>query len=216
MPRDVSDITLTSLAHFLSEETGISTGAIFLQYANDDYVNERTFQKFPSLGISEVGKTQIKYQNYGCKQIGQVNQDGSYKVYSPLGEKIMMIQIDLWCKTQKERRQYKNLIEDALVKNQYIPTTYANDPVTGEYLSLKFIDYELSDDKPFSAHFFIEVEASFFKEQDAFLVEQIEINSAIGFGLNPTGSWYESTNLNSWVEINPSGVFFDGEPGSSL
>jgi hypothetical protein len=215
--RDAGAIALESLAIFLCEESGIPSGTnganrhVWLQYANNDYVNERTFQSFPSLGISEIGKTRIRYQNYGCTQRGAENADGSYRIYNPLGEKIMMVEVDLWCETQSQRRTYKNLIETALTENTFIPTSYASDPVTGEYIRVNFMDYELSEDKPFAVHFFLEVTVPFFKEEDAYIVNQVEVNSIIGQELDLSSSW--SASGNPWIVVNSSGVFITGEPG---
>lgn len=213
--RDASSIALIGMAIYLSEHTGIPTGHIFLQYSNDDYVNERTFQSMPAIGISEIGKSKVRYNNYGCTKSTDLNTDGSWQTYSPLGEKTMMVEVDLWAKTQAERRLYKNLIEQALFESKFLEThDYGNDPVSGEYMRFNFIDYELSDDKPFMASFFMEITIPVFKEYNAYLADTILINAAIGEGLDIVDGW--STANSPWLVITSGGLTVTGEIGTQL
>jgi hypothetical protein len=221
--RDASDIVLQTLRYNLANATtgvvnynqngkaissGISSGYIWLQYAVDDYVNGRTFEKMPSMGICEVGKAKIKYQNYGCTQMGAVNTDGSYRIYSPLGEKDLMIQVDIWCTTKAERRAYNAAIESFLLQNKSLTTSVASDPVTGDSIYIEFIDYEMSEDKPYMTSFFLNVQVGIYKEEDAFTADTIEIRGKMSEGL----AIDTSASGSPWIVITSGGIAITGQP----
>ena len=206
--RDASDIVLQTLRINLAEETGIASGSIWLQYANDDYVNSRTFNTYPSIGICEVGKSRFKYQNYGCTQRGATNGDGTYKFYSPLGEKTMIVQIELFCETQAQRRLYKNIIENFLLSNKYLDTSAASDPVTGESIDLRFIDYQMNDEKPYMVMFLMDVQVGVFKETDAYTVDEILIRGQVNQELDCTGA----TSGSPWIVVTSGDISITGDP----
>lgn len=204
MARDISDVALNTMMVYLASETGIATGNFFFQYPNDDYVNGRTFQSYPSVGIIETdmrGGTRFTYSNYGCIHLGDENDDGTQETFFPLGRKRMIFMIDLWAETQAQRRKYRNLVEIALLKSKSLLTDDF-DPVPGESIELNLMEYSLTDDKPYGVSFMVEVTGSVFRQENNYIVNQIEVLGTLGQNL----SIDTTVSGASWLTITSGGI----------
>lgn len=212
MARDLSDIALNTLMVYLSTETGIPTGSFMFQYPNNDFINERTFQKFPSVGIIEsemLGGTRFEYVNYGCTYIGDQNDDDSYVTYFPLGRKTMMFQIDLWAETQAQRRKYRSLIEIALLKKKFLLTSQF-DSVPNEAIDIELLEYYQNTDKPFCVSFLVKVVGSVFKEENTYPVNTIQLSGTVAQNYTVDGS----TTGSIWIVITSGALQVTGDPSN--
>lgn len=209
--RDISDIALKTLMTYISQETSIVTGNIFFQFPDDDFINERTKEgkTHPFIGLYEGDHSKIEKMNYGCTYISDtVNADGTYTVYTPLGKKMFMVQLDIFCETQAQRRIFRTLIENALLRATSLSTSLGGDPVPNEVIRVNLMETNLSKDKPYIASLWIDIEAYMFREEDSYLVDVIEITTTISEGLAITGS--ASGSVDFTIVIDASGVYLSG------
>ena len=206
--RDASDIALKTLRAYLIEKTQLTGDRVWLQYPNDDFLNERTFNDYPAISIVEYDQSNIEYSNYGDVQVTSPDVSGRYTTFSPLGRKYLTVDVSIYCETQAQRRLYRSMVEVALLDAKFLSTVAGGDVLQGEYIDIKVMYSEMTDDKPYVVSFYLSVQTHVFKEELAYLVNDIEIRGVVAEELNISSNVPQ--NLPVWFEINPSGMVNDG------
>lgn len=173
MARDVIHIMLHTLAIKLSDVTNIPSGHIWADHPSEEYINNDTYNLYPSIGITDLGFTPLA-NNYGATKKLPTNNPSIFTEYSPAGEIQQIFQIDVYSKEHYQMRNYRSLLNHFFQQTTLLATS--GDILSDEFFSLKITDAHKFDEKPYILHYTIECHIQDYKEQNVYTVSQVGIN----------------------------------------
>ena len=187
MLRDLEDLILRSLIAVFSDATGIPSGHFWVDYPSENFFNESTYSKFPSVGIIETSLIP-KNNNYGDTFTTPISS-GMVTTYSPAGELDIDLQLQVYTERQSDRRLYRTLINQWLQQNTSIKII--NDVIPDQYFSIWCTKSVITHEIPYVSNFFLKIIGQDFQEQTSYAIEnafinlhadfEIDVNSPSGF-----------------------------------
>lgn len=194
--RDLEDIILGTLCVKLSEVTNIPTGRVFAKMPDTEYVNKYDGTKqpavnkqiFPCIGMEYSDKVIYKVNRYGEGPLVLKNAISS-KIYEPMGEIHVPLNIYLFTNSRKEQRDIGNLISYELASNLHYNTLF--DEIPNQYFSIEYHGFKDIDiQSPFQRVMCVTLCGQVFREVSGYLVETTIIN-------------INTVSENQYIEIEP-------------
>jgi hypothetical protein len=180
--RNLEDLILSTICIKLSEITEIPTGRVLAKMPDFEYVNKYdgtnqpqvNQQKFPSIGMQYFGKVRYEVNRYGEEPLVVQNASIS-KIYKPMGELHIPLEIHLFTNSRKEQTEIGNLIAYELSSKKYYYTI--NDEIDNQYFNIEYCGFtDLQKIKPFERIIHVKMCGQVYSEITGYAIETIIAN----------------------------------------